>query len=85
MELAKPTPGRKHSVDKAIAIALLKRQRMTAKQIAKQLQCEGDAISVEGVESYSKRRRERSVAETVRIAMKSAQLRRGKSPGDCSR
>jgi hypothetical protein len=70
MELAKPTPGRKHSVEKALRIALLKRQKMTAKQIAEKLECDGDAISVEGVESYSKRRRKRSVAETVRAAMK---------------
>jgi hypothetical protein len=70
MEIAKPTPGRKYSVEKAVQIARLKRQGMTAKQIAKQLVCEGDAISVEGVESYSKRRRRRSVAETVRAAMK---------------
>jgi DNA-binding NarL/FixJ family response regulator len=70
MELAKPTPGRKHSVKKAVQIALLKRQGMTAKQIAEKLECNGDAISIEGVESYSKRRRKRSVAETVRAAMK---------------
>jgi len=70
MEIAKPTPGRKHSVEKAIRIALLKRQGMTAKQIAEQLKCEGNAIGVEGVESYSKRRRKRSVAETVRTATK---------------
>ena len=57
-------------VEKAVRIARLKRQGMTAKQIAKQLVCEGDAISIEGVESYSKRRRRRSVAETVRAAMK---------------
>jgi len=85
MEIAKPTPGRKHSVAKAVRIALLKRQGMTAKQIAEQLEREGKKISIEGVESYSKRRRKRSIAETVRTAMKSAQLRRGKSPGDCSR
>jgi hypothetical protein len=70
MELAKPTPGRKYSAEKAVRIALLKQQGMTAKQIAEQLECEGDAISVAGVESYSKRRRKRSVAETVRGAMK---------------
>jgi hypothetical protein len=70
MEIAKPTPGRKYSAEKAVRIALLKRQGLTAKQIAKQLVCEGDAISVEGVESYSKRRRKRSVEETVRAAMK---------------
>ena len=70
MELAKPTPGRKHSVEKALRIALLKRQGMTAKQIAEQLEYEGDAISVAGVESYSKRRRKRSAAETIRVAMK---------------
>ncbi|MGD0293678.1 MAG: hypothetical protein ABSB30_07465 [Terracidiphilus sp.] len=70
MEIARPTPGRKYSVEKAVQIARLKRQGMTAKQIAKQLVCEGDAISVEGVESYSKRRRKRSVVETIRAAMK---------------
>jgi hypothetical protein len=70
MELAKPTPGRKHDVGKAVRIALFKRQGMTAKQIAEQLKCEGYAIGVEGVESYSKRRRKRSVPETVRTATK---------------
>jgi len=90
MEIAKPTPGRKHSVAKAVRIALLKRQGMTAKQIAEQLDREGDGISIEGVESYSKRRRKRSVAEVLKAAMKapsdeSAQLRRGKSLGEFSR
>jgi hypothetical protein len=70
MEIAKPTPGRKYSAEKAVRIALLKRQGMTAREIAEHLECEGDAISVAGVESYSKRRRRRSVAETVRAAMK---------------
>lgn len=70
MELAKPKPGRKPSVEKAVRIALLKRERMTAKQIAEQLKREGDQISIEGVESYSKRRRKRSIAETVRAVMK---------------
>lgn len=70
MELAKPTPGRKHSVEKAIQIALMKRQGMTAKQIAEKLECKGDAISVEGVESYSKRRRKRSLGEVLRARMK---------------
>jgi len=46
----------------------LKRQGMTAKQVAEQLDREGNGISVEGVESYSKRRRKRSVAETLRAA-----------------
>ncbi len=72
MESATPTPGRKHDVEKAVRIALLKRQGMTAKQIAKQLEREGDPISIEGVESYSKRRRKRSVAETVRAANKAS-------------
>jgi hypothetical protein len=85
MELAKPTPGRKHSVGKAVLIVQLKQQGMTAKQIAEQLKREGNAISVEGVESYSKRRRKSSVTETVRAAMKTLRLRRGKSTGDCSR
>jgi hypothetical protein len=70
MDIAKPTPGRKHSAEKAVRIALLKQQGMTAKQIAEKLDCEGAAISVAGVESYSKRRRKRSIAETVRAAMK---------------
>lgn len=70
MEMAKPTRGRKHSADKAIRIALLKRQGMTAKQIAERFEREGDQISVEGVESYSKRRRARSAAEQVRNAIK---------------
>ena len=70
MEFAKPTPGRKHSVERAIRIALLKRQGMTAKAIAEQLKREGDAISIEGVESYSKRRRKRSVEENVRTIMR---------------
>jgi hypothetical protein len=70
MEIAKPTPGRKNSVEKAVKIAWLKRQGMTAKQIAKQLVCEGDAISIEGVESYSKRRRKRSLGEVLRARMK---------------
>jgi hypothetical protein len=70
MEIAKPTPGRRHSVEKAVRIVLLKQQGMTAKQIAEQLGSEGMAISLEGVESYSKGRRKRSVAETVRAAMK---------------
>lgn len=70
MEMAMPTPGRKYSAEKAIRIALWKQQGMTAKQIAKQLEREGDAMSVEGVESYSKNRRKRSVAETIRVGMK---------------
>jgi len=70
MEIAKPTPGRPHSVERAVRIALLRRQGMTAKQTAEQLGCEGDPISIEGVEFYSKRRRKRSPAETVRAAMK---------------
>jgi hypothetical protein len=70
MDLAKPTPGRKRAVGKAVQIALLKRQGMTAKQIAELLDREGNGISVEGVESYSKRRRKRSVAEVVRSATK---------------
>jgi DNA-binding CsgD family transcriptional regulator len=85
MELARPTPGRKHSVEKAVRIALLKRQGLTAKQIAKQLECEGNRISVEGVESYLKRRRKPSVVETVRAAMKSPSLDVGNRRGDCSR
>jgi hypothetical protein len=85
MEMAKPTPGRKHSVEKSLRIALLKQQGMTAKQIGEQLEREHDQISIEGVESYLKRRRKRSVAETVRAAMNNARLRRGESPGDCSR
>jgi len=68
MEWARPTPGRKPSAENAVRIALLKRQGMTAKQIAEQLDREGNGISVEGVESYSKRRRKRSVAETLRAA-----------------
>ncbi len=70
VEMAKPTPGRKYSVEKAVRIALLRQQGMTAKKIAELLGREGDAISVEGVESYSKRRRKRSIGETVRAAMK---------------
>ncbi len=70
MESAKPKPGRKHSVEKALRIALLKRQGLTAKQIAEQLQRESDEISVEGVESYSKRRRKRSLGEVLRARMK---------------
>ena len=68
MELATPKPGRKRAVEKAARILLLKRQRMSAKQIADQLKCElpDERISIEGVESYSKRRRKRSVAELVR-------------------
>lgn len=72
LKLAKPTPGRKRAVEKAVRIDLLKRQGATAKQIAEQLARElpSERISVEGVESYSKRRRKRSIAETVRAAMK---------------
>ena len=70
LELAKPTPGRKKSVKRSVQIVLLKKQGMTAKQIAKQLELVGDPISVEGVESYSKRRRKRSLAEIVRAAIK---------------
>ena len=68
--MAKPTPGRRHAVEKALRIFLLKRQGMTAKQIAEQLEREGDPISIEGVESYSKHRRKRSIAEEVRARMK---------------
>ena len=70
MEIAKPTLGRRYSAEKALRIALLKRQGMTAKQIAEQFEREGNAISVAGVESYSKRRRKRSVAETVKAGTK---------------
>jgi hypothetical protein len=70
MELAKPTPGRRHDVEKAVRIALLKRQGLTAKQIAEQLGRDGNAISIAGVESYSKRRRKPSVAETVKARAK---------------
>jgi hypothetical protein len=70
MQIAKPTPGRKHSAEKALRVALLRGQRMTAKQIAEQLEREGDPTSIEGVESYSKRRRERSIAEKVRTRTK---------------
>lgn len=72
MKMAKPTPGRKHGVDKAIRIAQLKRQGMTAKQIAELLKREGHAISVEGVESYLKRRREPSLEEQARAAVEHA-------------
>jgi hypothetical protein len=72
MKLAKPTPGRKRAVEKAVQIALLKRQGMTAKQIKEQLERElpDERISVEGVESYSKRRRKRSLGEVLRARMK---------------
>lgn len=70
MELAKPMPGRRHSVEKALRIFLLKRLGLTAKQIAEQLEREGEVISIEGVESYSKRRRKPSMAEEVRARMK---------------
>ena len=70
IEFAKPTHGRKRSVETATRIAVLRRQGMTAKQIAEQFEREGNAISIAGVESYSKRRRKRSVAETIRAAMK---------------
>lgn len=80
MELAKRKPGRRRSVDKAVKIDLLKRQGLTAKQIAEQLQRECDEISVEGVESYSKARRKRSVAEVVRAAMKAPSSDVGNRP-----
>lgn len=70
MELAKPKPGRRHEVVKADWIRLMKGKGMTAKQIAEQLTREGEAISVEGVEAYSKRRRKRSIGEQVRTSMK---------------
>jgi len=70
MDLAKPVPGRKHSVETALRIALLKRQGMTAKGIAEQLKREGEAISIEGVESYSKRRRKPSIQEGLRVRLK---------------
>jgi hypothetical protein len=85
MELAKPMPGRKYSVEKAVRIARLKRQGMTALEIAEQFGGEGDAISLAGVESYSKRRRKPSLEEQVKATMDKARLRRGKSPGDSSR
>jgi hypothetical protein len=70
MELAKPKPGRKHAVEKALRILVLRRQEKTAKQIAEQFEREGDAISVAGVESYSKRRRKRSLGEVLRARVK---------------
>ncbi len=72
IEMAKPTPGRKYSVEKAVRIALLRRQGMTAKKIAEHLGREGDAISVEGVESYLKRRRKPSGEEEAREAVQRA-------------
>jgi len=43
---------------------------MTAKGIAEQLKREGEAISIEGVESYSKRRRKPSIQEGLRVRLK---------------
>jgi hypothetical protein len=85
IELAKSKPGRRHEVDTALRISELKREGKTAKQIAKQFEREGHPISVEGVESYLKRRREPSVEELARAAVKRAMARRGKSSGDSSR
>ena len=84
LEMAKSKPGRKHEVDMAVKIASLKQQGMTAIQIKNQLECEGRQVSLQTVESYSKRRREPSAEEWARIAVERA-FRRGKSPGDSSR
>ena len=80
IEISKSKPGRKHAVNTALRIAEMKQERKTAKEIAKEL-----GISVEGVESYSKRRRKPSTEEQVRKALKRAMARRVKSPGDSSR
>jgi hypothetical protein len=77
---AKPRPGRKPAVDTALRVKELRQEQKTAKQIAKEL-----GISVEAVESYSKRRREPSPEELARAAVNRAFRRRGKLPGDSSR
>jgi hypothetical protein len=80
IEEARPKPGRKPAVDTALRVKELRQEEKTAKQIAKEL-----GISVEAVESYSKRRREPSPEEQARAAVKRAFRRRGKLPGDSSR
>jgi hypothetical protein len=67
IEWSKAKPGRKHAVLTALRVAELKQEGKSAKQIAEQL-----GISTEAVESYSKRRREPSVEEQARAAVKRA-------------
>lgn len=85
MDMAKSKRGRKSEAIKADWIRMMKSRGMTAKQITEQLTSAGHAISVSGVEAYLKTRRKRSPEEQVGIAIKKAQPRRGKSPGNSSR
>lgn len=82
MKMAEPTPGRKHEVGTAVRIALLKRQGMTAKQIADQLCCEHKWITVRGVEAYLKRRRKPSGEEEAREAVQRAFSKRKQPDSD---
>lgn len=70
MELSKAKPGRKRDAETAVQIALLHLRGMTAKQISEHLGSNGKKISVEGVESYLKSRRKRSLEERVKFTLR---------------